>query len=99
MHPSFYISITYTFSRHPRACPGHPRLPDAAFISRIRVMRPDVDPRDKPGDDGHLFHKLMERIALDRCENPLAHWGRERSERIPPPRQPERRRKGLFSFW
>jgi len=25
--------------------------PDAAFIAGISVLRPDVDPRDKPGDD------------------------------------------------
>src|SRR5271166_603225 len=76
-HFSFYISMTYIFSRHPRACPGHPRRPDAAFISSISVMRPDVDPRDKPGDDGLMWRKLLERITLYRCVNPLAHWGGE----------------------
>ncbi len=33
------------YSRHARACPGHPRL------SEVKVKK-DVDGRDKPGQDG-----------------------------------------------
>jgi hypothetical protein len=39
-----------TFSRHGRACPGHPRL--ASWTEKE-----DVDARDKRGHDGALFFR------------------------------------------